>query len=285
MSVLVTANMPAELREAFGALSRPDLALFEALLVLRRHGFEPESAAVARQLLEHDPKNLVVALHAARALEAAGERDRARDVLANAVTTSPKSPIFRLELGMLLQRGPSTKEAALATFEEGVALVPEDGDLQLARGMALNELGRIAEAEVAYRSTLRVLPKSLVARNNLAWLLAQRGGKDALDEALALAQSVVRDAPDMPAAFDTLARIELARGEPKAAVESAQKAATMAPLDATLRLTFAKSLDALERKQDAANQYEVALLLSASFDGRADAAKRLAQLRDSKKGD
>src|SRR6185436_3746308 len=116
----------------------------------------------------------------------------------------------------------------------------------------------------------------------LAWLLLGRGGRAAIDEGLALAEEVVKEAPDSAAALDTLARLLLARGEPTQALERAQRAVNLAPLDPTVRVGFARVLDALGRKRDASNQYEVSLLLSAAFEGRADVEKRLVELRAAK---
>lgn len=275
-AALLEARVPAELRAALGALSKEDLASFEALLALRRHGFEKESAEVARKLLQRNASNLVIALHASRALAATGDFEQARSVLAEALTSSPRFAPCRLELGFLLQKLPAGKTGALEAFEQGVALTPEDADLQLARGMALSELGRGADAEAAYRAVLKLQPRNPIARNNLAWLLlvAKRH-----DEALELAEGVVKDVPTSSAALDTLAQVQLAKGDARAALESAQKAVNAATLDAGVRFTLAKTLDVLGRKKDAANQYEVALLLAASFEGRAEAEKRLGELR------
>jgi len=273
---LAQAGEPAELRAAFAALPRESLGAFEALIALRRHGLDAEAAVFARRLIEKAPENVAVALHAARALEAAGAIDEARRALARAVAARPEFGPCRLELGYVLGKMPQGKEAALDAFEKGAAALPEDEDLQLARGMALDELGRAADAQAAYRKVLTLDAKSAIARNNLAWLLLRAGQ---LDEALALATSAVQDAPGSAAALDTLARIQLAKGDAKSAVATAQKAASLAPLDATIRLTFAKALDGLERRADAANQYEVALLLASSFEGRDEAEKRLAALR------
>ena len=278
-AVLLEAGVPVELRAAFSELDRQALGSFEELLVLRRHGFHTEAAKLAGALLERTPGNLVLALHAANVFAATGDRERARTILAAAVAGAPRFTAPRLALGLVLQGGPGGTKEALATFEAGLALVPGDPALELARGMALTGLGRSADAEPAYRAVLRKEPRNAVARNNLAWLLLERGDAPSLAEALALAQDVVQETPDSAAARDTLARIQLASNDGQAALANARKAVELAPLDANMRLTFAKALDGLGRLKDAANQYEVALLLKASFEGRDDAARRLSELR------
>jgi tetratricopeptide (TPR) repeat protein len=281
-AALVEAGIPVELRVAFSELDRQALGSFEEILALRRHGFLAEAAKLVASLVERTPGNLVVALHAANVLAASGDRERAQAILSAAVASAPRFAAPRLELGLVLQAGHGGTQAALATFEAGLALLPGDPALELARGMALTGLGRPDDAEPAYRAVLRAEPRNAVARNNLAWLLAQRGDAPSLTEALALAQDVVQEAPESPAALDTLARVQLTRGDGQAALANSRKAVDLAPLDANVRLTFAKALDGLGRLQDAANQYEVALLLKASFEGRDDAAKRLAELRGKK---
>jgi tetratricopeptide (TPR) repeat protein len=282
-AVLAGAEVPPELGEALRELDRESLGRFELLMELDRRGLTHEAALAAEALLAKDAGNAAAVLHAARALAAAGQVDRAKEVLSRAVAFAPRCASCRLELGLLLEEAPG-KGSSLTLLDEGLALAPQDTALELARGMVLTSLGRYAEAEVAYRKVIALEPRNAAARNNLAWSLLQRGTKEALDEALGLARDVAEKSPSAAPALDTLARVELARGESTLALEGAQKAVELAPLDATIRLTFAKTLDALGRAQDAANQYEVALLLSASFDGRADAERRLATLRTPKGG-
>ncbi|HZU99380.1 MAG TPA: tetratricopeptide repeat protein, partial [Planctomycetota bacterium] len=278
-ATLAAAGVAPELRGALATLDRETLGRLELLLALRRHRFDQEAATVARALLEKDSKNLVLAIFGARALAASGDVARAKEVLGAAVAAAPRSIPCRLELGLLLGSAKETRAEALSLFEQGTGLVSESPQLALGRAMALEELGRADEAIAAYRQVIAIDPRNGIARNNLAWLLVQKGTPDAVAEALAISRAVVAEMPNLPAALDTLSRVLIAKGELGPALEDAQKAARLAPLDAGIRLTFARALDALGRKQDAANQYEVSLLLSSSFEGRAEAEKRLAELR------
>jgi Flp pilus assembly protein TadD len=277
---LAKAQVPGELRAAFAELDKDELILFAELLVLRRHGVNRDGAVLAKKLCERRAKNLVVALHAARALAATGEQERATAILEGAVAAAPRFVPCRLELGYLRRLSPAGAEAALRTYEEGAALLPGEPALELAIGVSRSELGKHEAAERAYRAVLERDEKNLVARNNLAWLLLTKGTPEALSEGFALAEAVVRDAPTSGSALDTLARIELARGDAPGAVQHAQKAIELSPLDATIRLGLAKALDAVGKKREAANQYEVALLLAEQFQGRQEAEQRLAQLRE-----
>jgi tetratricopeptide (TPR) repeat protein len=287
-SVLARAGVPGELRLALLALHHEDLAGFETLLELARHGFDREAAELARKLAAKCPGNVAVALQAGRALVAAGEPGPAVTVLEAALSQSPRFTPCRLELGYARRLTALGREGAVDAFAKGVELAPEESALQLALGVAEDELGRTAQAEKAYRAVLRLDPKNAVAQNNLAWILLTRAthpGEPAatrarlLDEALAFAQASVQEQPRSPQGLDTLGRIELARGEPRRAIEHADRAIAAGPLDVSARVGYAQALDALGRSQEAANQYEVALLLSASFDGREAAEKRLGELR------
>jgi tetratricopeptide (TPR) repeat protein len=71
--------------------------------------------------------------------------------------------------------------------------------------------GRTDEAERAYRRALVLSPGDPDASNNLAWLLLEQGTR--LEEAEALARdALARQGPDQARVLDTLARVLAARG-------------------------------------------------------------------------
>jgi tetratricopeptide (TPR) repeat protein len=287
---LADAGVLVPLRTAFKELTVEDVVSIEALIAFRRHGLDAEAAEEARKLAANRPKNLVVALYAARALAAAGDSDEGDRLLAAAINETPSFAPGWIELGNL-RRIRVGIEGGLAVFDEGLLAIRDDPTLELARGMTLSEMGRPADAESAYRAVLRVDPKSSVARNNLAWILLEKGTsegvdagagkKRALDEGIAFARSTVADNPDSPLPLDTLARLELARGDAKSALEHERQAIARAPENATIHLGLALALDSLGEVKGAAHEYEIALLLSATFDGRQKAEARLAEIRGS----
>jgi predicted TPR repeat methyltransferase len=65
--------------------------------------------------------------------------------------------------------------AAVAALKQALALDPELVPAHHALGMALEELGRLDEAETAYRDALRVDPACVAALNSLGDLLQRRG--------------------------------------------------------------------------------------------------------------
>lgn len=117
----------------------------------------------------------------------------------------PLSPAEHLALG---QAGEARGEAEAAVREYRAAA----RHLPLARlflGNALFGLGRLGEAEEAYREAVRLLPDNAEARNNLAWLLYTRKGN--LEEAEQLAGRAVELEPGRPEFRDTLEQVRAAR--------------------------------------------------------------------------
>lgn len=124
------------------------------------------------------------------------------------VHDDPLSPAEHLALGQAYEaRG----EAELAVREYRAAARSEP----LARlylGNALFGLGRLEEAEEAYRRAIHLLPDNPETYNNLAWLLYTQGRR--LEEAEALAARAANLAPDRPEFRDTLDKVRAARASP-----------------------------------------------------------------------
>ena len=123
-----------------------------------------------------------------------------------AIHDDPLSPAEHLQLGQADEaRGEA--EAAVREYRAAARHLPL---ARLFLGNALFGLGRLDEAEEAYREAVRLLPDNAEARNNLAWLLHTRGGKP--EEAEALAARAVELEPERPEFRDTLDQVRAARG-------------------------------------------------------------------------
>ncbi len=119
----------------------------------------------------------------------------------------PLSPAEHLALGQADEaRGEA--EAAVREYRAAARRLPL---ARLFLGNALFGLGRLGEAEEAYREAVRLLPDNAEARNNLAWLLLTR--KEDLEEAERLAGQAVELAPRRPEFRDTLEQVRAARGK------------------------------------------------------------------------
>jgi tetratricopeptide (TPR) repeat protein len=146
-----------------------------------------------------------------------------------------------LSLSQLIHRARASAAIGLAQADKAAAeleacdkLLPADVRLVVELVPKLNRAGMSAVAdslfERAYADHQRVIeefPQSAVHFNNAAWICARAQRK--LEEALALAETAVKLAPDEAAYRDTLAEVHFQRGDRDAAVAAAQKCIELAP--------------------------------------------------------
>jgi tetratricopeptide (TPR) repeat protein len=126
-------------------------------------------------------------------------------------------------------------DEVLETYERALENNPQSGTLHLVVG-SLHELqGRKDEAIARYEDAIRLDPSLGIAKNNLAYLLAERGGN--LDRALDLAQEAKALLPDNPNAADTLGWVLYKKNVPSAAIGYLREAeGGMSPDDPQLGL-------------------------------------------------
>lgn len=174
------------------------------------------------------------ALRLARASRRAGDYASAVNLYRSAVSTSTPDPALLVELGdTLVDAGspddgidvywkvlglpkvdPKTgvrlaavrglahayldlgqADTALEHWDEALQLAPQDAAALVGRGVALDTLGRHADAQASYRTLLSDSPRDVPARNNLALSLALTGHfADALDIMTPLARSTTATA-------------------------------------------------------------------------------------------
>jgi len=120
-------------------------------------------------------------------------------------------------------------DEVLATYERALAANPESGTLNLVVGSLYESRGRIEDAMARYEEAIRLDPDLGVAKNNLAWLMAERGGS--LDRALDLAQEAKALLPDNPSAADTLGWVLYKKRVPSAAIGYLREAVRGMPPD------------------------------------------------------
>ena len=93
---------------------------------------------------------------------------------------------------------------ALEYADQALAQAPRDERVLVDRGVALDTLGRHAEAQASYRAVLATTPRHVSARNNLALSLAVTGQ---YDEAVALLTPLARSSAATPRIRENLALI------------------------------------------------------------------------------
>ena len=137
----------------------------------------------ARELAAHARAD---ALALAAFLGRQGKPGEALELLAGAWKTCPADAVALTTAAVLRSPAADEKHFAEAEARLRAAAEPDSapGAVLLHLAGLHRQRGRYDDAEAAYRLALRRDPNILVALNNLAWLLAVRGGKG--DEALGL---------------------------------------------------------------------------------------------------
>lgn len=188
------------------------LGLSEALLRARRlddSRRHAELAAESTELPQRTRAHELLARIAVARRDAGGARAQAQQV-AEADTSSP-FPAF-IEGRLLLDRG--ADEEALGQLDEAAAILTRTGaeqleDLHLLRGEALTKLDRLAEAEDAYLTELKLFPENTHALVALATLYHAQQRRD---EAVTLANRLT-ESIGTAEAFEAAARLWTAFGD------------------------------------------------------------------------
>jgi Flp pilus assembly protein TadD len=184
-----------------------------------------------------------------------------------------------LQLGQL-QAARGNSSNAVAEVDRLLAKNPDFGPAHLLRAYFREAGGDTSGAIEGYRKCLEVFPEGdpawAVAANNLAWLLAVRGGN--LTEALSLAQRARQIDPENGSYADTLGWIYYLMGNYVLAVDQLEFAVNHGKQQPQhyfrLGLAYHKKGDAMRAKQSLRR----ALELSDSFEGAAEARRILQEL-------
>jgi putative PEP-CTERM system TPR-repeat lipoprotein len=113
--------------------------------------------------------------------------------------------------------------------------------------------GNFAAAERYLQEAYTIEPRNSSVVNNLAWLMAERGDKDAV----AMAERALALAPSAPAVLDTLAKALAGDGRPELAVDVQMKAVTAAPQRHEYRLNLVRHLIKAGRRMEALAELEI----------------------------
>jgi len=116
---------------------------------------------------------------------------------------------------------------ALKKAEAGLKKNVDDPELQGRAGIAYERLGRLEDAEAAYRMAVKLAPRDLHGLNNLAYLLVARLNKPR--EALVFAIKAIRLDPNSQEILDTLGWTYYRLGENEKALLCLERAARYVP--------------------------------------------------------
>ena len=126
----------------------------------------------------------------------------------------------------------------LAVLDRGLASRPAEASLRREKALTLEAIGRLDEAVSAYEAVLETAADDVVTLNNLALLLADRGGD--LDRAKTLIDRALSIAPGLAALHDTRGEVLAASGRDDEAVAAYRRAIEREPDELKWRLHLAR---------------------------------------------
>ncbi len=145
--------------------------------------------------------------------------------LSKTLELDPNYVAARSSLGALFVNT-KQEDRAIGEYRKILELRPDDATTFTLIGMLEDARKNYDAAAENYRKALQADQNAMIAANNLAWLYAVQG-KGNLDEAVRLAQGVVRKNPTTPGFADTLGWVYYKKGLYAAAVEQLQKAVSL----------------------------------------------------------
>jgi len=228
-----------------------------------------EAIQAARDALDRGVEAPVLLNLRAYWLEGENRPGEALSDLQRAHEMAPTDPIVLNALGLCLAKLGRLEEAN-AAFRHCVALAPEFAPAHFNCGWTFEELGELDEAQQAFEAAARIDPRSPDSMGRLAALAARRGR---WSDTRALAEKALVLAPLHPAATMALANAEIsaksyddAKTRLRALIDSPQ----VSEQDrATAVGLFADVLDAQARYQEAFAAYSASnALFKSAFAGR-----------------
>lgn len=205
LGLLLLAGCAGAQQGAGGPAGGDAAAQLRVAAAAERSGQMDIALSLYAAALEANPGNAEVAERYATALLAAGEPNQARAALAEARRRNPSHrALAQMEGRLLLETGAPAQ--ALAVFDSLLAGAPADVAALNGRGVALDMLGRHAEARTAYLAARNADPSSPLWAGNLALSLMLSGCPET-------AEALLATAPRNPATAEWIARLQaMARG-------------------------------------------------------------------------
>jgi tetratricopeptide (TPR) repeat protein len=176
-------------------------------------------------------------------------------------------------LATLAARGNQLAEG-IALFDKADALEPHVSAYPYSAAQLTLAMGDKDGAEKRLREVVRRFPTHAGARNDLAWLLAERGAE--LDWALELAEAAQRLDPS-PEVLDTLGWVRFKRGEMSAAVAALEQASQARRDSPSIRYRLGMALSKAGDSDRAREELQAAISAGA-FPEAEDARRELAAL-------
>ncbi|MCS7314651.1 MAG: tetratricopeptide repeat protein [Bryobacterales bacterium] len=198
-----------------------------------------QAVEVLKKELERDPSRQLVRAALANMLVRAGRFDEAIAEYNALIAKHPSAGDLYLRLGEAQRRKGDT-QAAAASFAKAVELMPKEPAALLALALIQDQLQQFAQSQQTYERILALQPDHPVALNNLAYLLAERGGD--LDRALMLAQRARQKLPHDNNVADTLGWIYIRKNLADQAIEIFRELTRKEPNNPTFHYHYGMAL-------------------------------------------
>ena len=248
-------------------------AHFALAATLSRQGKTAEARTELEEAARLSPGNPLPHQALGELFVSQNDIDAALKAFGAALKANPGFFLARLSRGdIFMNRGEHAQ--ALQEFDAAAAIVPKSPLPKVKAGMAYQAARKTNEARERYLVAIELDAKQTLALNNLAWMAAESGSD--LDRALGWAKQAVSLAPKDANVLDTLGWVQYRRGDLAGAVSSLQRAAQIDSKQPGPLYHLGVVYEQMGRRTEAETALRRALSLTRSFDGAADAERRLA---------
>jgi Flp pilus assembly protein TadD len=193
---------------------RPEI-LGTLLLLDRAENKLPDSLDRIRRASEAAPGNAKLVQLLGSAYAASGQFGEAEKEYRKAAELDPND-IGPYQALAQLMLATGRKDESIQTYEKAIAQKPDSPQLYVVLGTILEASGDTDGAIARYTKAVELDDSLAVAKNNLAYLLAEKGTD--LDRALDLAQAAKSAMPENANVADTLGWVLFRKGAPAAAI-------------------------------------------------------------------
>jgi tetratricopeptide (TPR) repeat protein len=248
---------------------------------LAQHQVDRAVAAANAQVAKAPNKSEFYNLLGTSLFRAKKDFSGAEAAFGKALLLEPTNTDARLKLAQA-QSTAGRLDQAIATCQQGIQVQPRIADFYLLLGELYQAKRNWSSAKSSLEKAREIEPGNPVTARELANVLVNSGGN--LDEALSLAQSAQRSAPNSPYAVDTLGWVYYQKGEYSLALNilqqalkllQSQNAAGSADIHYHLGLTYQKSLHPALARQ----HLEQALKIDPNYPAANDIKKQLTTLK------
>ncbi|MCE2517621.1 MAG: tetratricopeptide repeat protein [Alphaproteobacteria bacterium] len=169
-------------------------------------------------------------------------------------------------------------DAAIAAYDNAIALVPDNARLHYRRGVALDMIDRDIEAEAALRRAIELNPRDAYALNYLGYWMLEEGGDT--NEALGYIRTAIEQQPQNGYFMDSLGWGYYRLGQFRQAVLYLERAVALEPADPIITDHLGDAYFEMGRLREAVFQWRRALDLDPDAELRPTIEAKVAEYPD-----